>query len=39
MQCACAVHRAGDEANEGDEERECPDLAIDAPLSVTFEVR
>jgi hypothetical protein len=42
MQRACALHRAGNEASEasqGDEERECPDLAIDAPRSVTFDVR
>jgi len=36
------MHHAGTEANEanqGDEERECPDLAIDASRSVAFDVR
>jgi hypothetical protein len=38
------MHHAGNaneanEANRGDEERECPDLAIDAPRSVAFDVR
>jgi hypothetical protein len=35
------MHHAGNAngANPGDEERECPDLAIDAPRSVAFDVR